>query len=86
MLADAAAERPHTLEAVDITDPEHAAYWDKYKYDIPVLHIDGKYWAKHRITLEASMEALAAAEEQRFEASKGEPDAARLERRNNSPE
>ena len=86
VLADAAAERPHTLEAVDITDPEHAAWWDKYKYDIPVLHIDGKYWAKHRITLEASMEALAAAEEQRFEASVGEPDAARLERRNRSPE
>ena len=54
--------------------------WWQYKYDIPVLHVDGKYWAKHRITLEASLEALAAADEQRFEPSAGEPDAARLER------
>ena len=81
VLADAAADRPHTLEAVDITDPEHAEWWDKYKYDIPVLHIDNIYWAKHRITLEASLEALTAAEEQRFEASRGEPEAGRLERK-----
>ena len=80
VLASAAVQQPHTLESVDITDPEHAVWWDKYKYDIPVLHIDGKYWAKHRITLEASLEALAAADEQAFEVQKGEPDAGRLER------
>ena len=81
VLKDASTERPHTLEAVDITDPEHAEWWEKYKYDIPVLHIDGKYWAKHRITREASVEALTAAGEQRFEAQRGEPDAGRLERK-----
>jgi hypothetical protein len=81
VLADVAADRPHTLEAVDITDAEHAGWWDKYKYDIPVLHIDGKYWAKHRLTTEGALEALTAAEEKRFEACTGEPDAARLERR-----
>lgn len=48
VLARAAMERPHTLEAVDITDPENMQYWDRYKYDIPVLSINGIYWAKHR--------------------------------------
>lgn len=47
-LMKAASQEPHTLEAVDITDPDKRAWWQKYKYDIPVLHIDGIYWAKHR--------------------------------------
>jgi len=33
---------------VDIIDADKTEWWDKYKYDIPVLHIDGQYWAKHR--------------------------------------
>ena len=78
VLADAAAARPHTLEAVDITDPEHAAWYEKYKYDIPVLHIDGKYWAKHRITIEESLDALQAASENSFEVQGGEPDSSTL--------
>ena len=48
VLEAAAQERPHTLEAVDISDPENAYYWGRYKYDIPVLTINGIYWAKHR--------------------------------------
>ena len=48
VLLNAASTQPHTLEAVDITDPSHQEWWEKYKYDIPVLHIDGMYWAKHR--------------------------------------
>ena len=85
VLAEAAETRPHTLEAVDITDVENSAWFSKYKYDIPVLHVDGQYWAKHRITLEESLDALTAAQEQRFEASKGEPDAGRLERKPQGP-
>ena len=81
VLRQAATDVPHTLEAVDITDPEQAHWWGKYKYDIPVLHVDGQYWAKHRITLEDSLEALASARDQRFEPRLGEPDAERLERR-----
>jgi hypothetical protein len=30
---------PHSLEQIDITDPEHEMWYDKYKYDIPVLHV-----------------------------------------------
>ena len=48
VLARAAEQQPHALEAVDITDAKHAQWWDRYKYDIPVLRIDGIYWAKHR--------------------------------------
>ena len=85
VLQEAAEEQPHTLVAVDITDDEHANWWDKYKYDIPVLHIDDQYLAKHRISLEASCEALRQASEGTFEAQKGEPDAGRLERPRNGP-
>ena len=81
VLASIQSQQPHSLEAVDITDPEHAEWWSKYKYDIPVLHIDGVYWAKHRITVEQSIEALAAARDGPFEPQRGEPDAGRLERR-----
>ena len=81
VLAGIQSQQPHSLEAVDITDPEHAEWWSKYKYDIPVLHIDGVYWAKHRITAEQSIEALAAACDGQFEPQRGEPDAGRLERR-----
>ena len=51
VLTTAASDQPHTLEAVDITDPENSDYWGRYKYDIPVLAIDGIYWAKHRCEL-----------------------------------
>ena len=60
VLANARAEHPHTLEAVDITDPEHGEWWEKYKYDIPVLHIDGAYWAKHRCALSPQVLARSA--------------------------
>ena len=51
---------PHKLVAVDITDPLYRERWyEKYKYDIPVLHVttddnnnNNIYWAKHRITIE----------------------------------
>ena len=85
VLEAARATSPHTLEAIDIGDAENRVWWDKYKYDIPVLHIDDQYWAKHRISLEASCEALRQASEGTFEAQKGEPDAGRLERPRTGP-
>lgn len=53
VLVQAAEERPHTLEAVDITDADNADWHARYKYDIPVLHIGEAYWAKHRCGLHA---------------------------------
>ena len=46
VLKSASAEQPHTLVAVDITDADKTEWWSKYKYDIPVLHINNIYWAK----------------------------------------
>ena len=51
----------HTLIAVDITDPEHEAYFDRYKYDIPVLHMNDVYWTKHRLTEAQAVQGLQAA-------------------------
>mmetsp|Transcript_28821 Transcript_28821/g.88155 ORF Transcript_28821/g.88155 Transcript_28821/m.88155 type:complete len:149 (-) Transcript_28821:65-511(-) len=75
---------PHTLELVDIT--EDPALWDAYKYDIPVLHVDGSYWAKHRLApADAEAALLTAARlkaaDQPFPTSPGRPDAARLEQK-----
>ena len=81
VLARAAAVEPHTLVAVDITDEDKAVWWDRYKYDIPVLHIDGMYWAKHRISYEQAVAALTLAKQGDFQPMSGAPDAARLERK-----
>jgi thiol-disulfide isomerase/thioredoxin len=53
---------PHSLVAVDITDSEYRDEWfERYKFDIPVLHINGAYWTKHRITLAEAELGLATA-------------------------
>jgi glutaredoxin len=59
---EAAYEKyPHSLVAVDITDPEYREEWfERYKFDIPVLHINGAYWAKHRISPDEAELGLAA--------------------------
>lgn len=72
---------PHTLEAVDITDEDKLDWFDKYKYDIPVLHIEGKYWEKHRLTSEMAIEGLEAAKAGTFEVQADEPNAGEMERR-----
>ena len=48
VLSECRGEAPHGLKAVDITNEAHGAWFDRYKYDIPVLSIDGKFFAKHR--------------------------------------
>jgi len=52
-----------------------------YKWDIPVLHLNGMYWAKHRLTVEEASEALGKAKEGGFVTQNGEPDAGAMERR-----
>ncbi|XP_064499387.1 glutaredoxin-like protein C5orf63 homolog isoform X2 [Pseudopipra pipra] len=39
------------LQEVDITLPENSAWNDKYKYDIPVFHLNGKFLMKHRVDI-----------------------------------
>ncbi|XP_063817470.1 glutaredoxin-like protein C5orf63 homolog [Pseudophryne corroboree] len=39
------------LEQVDITLPENAAWYNRYKYDIPVFHLDGQFLMMHRVNI-----------------------------------
>jgi hypothetical protein len=68
---------PHRLVAVDITDAEYRPIWyERYQYDIPVLHINGQYWTKHRITTtEAETGLQAVSQGQPFLPIGVEPDA-----------
>ena len=83
ILSDCREEIPHNLDLVDITDNEHANWHSKYKYDIPVLHVNGKYWLKHRTTLEEAKEGLleAAQKGSDFQTRPGEPNAEAMERK-----
>mmetsp|Transcript_18894 Transcript_18894/g.27953 ORF Transcript_18894/g.27953 Transcript_18894/m.27953 type:complete len:161 (+) Transcript_18894:373-855(+) len=74
-------EIPHSLEAVDITDSEHTIWHDKYKYDIPVLHVGEHYWTKHRVTSDEARKSLCQARSGSFKRRSGEPDAGEMERR-----
>ncbi|XP_058022458.1 glutaredoxin-like protein C5orf63 homolog isoform X1 [Ahaetulla prasina] len=38
-----------TLEEIDITLPNHSVWLEKYKYEIPVFHLNGKFLMKHRV-------------------------------------
>jgi thiol-disulfide isomerase/thioredoxin len=71
----------HSLEAVDITDTDKTEIYEKYKYDIPVLHVNGQYWTKHRITAEEAVQGIKEAKEGNFNSPSGEPDAGALERK-----
>ena len=73
-------ELPHSLEAVDITDNDNKEWFDKYKYDIPVLHVGETYWTKHRITEDEAREGLRQATGGEFTERPGEPNAAKMER------
>jgi thiol-disulfide isomerase/thioredoxin len=74
-------EQPHSLEAIDITDPDKKDIFDKYKWDIPVLHINGLYWTKHRLAADEATKALEDARDGNFEVQRGEPDAGAMERK-----
>ncbi|XP_054253975.1 glutaredoxin-like protein C5orf63 homolog [Indicator indicator] len=42
-------KRRFILQEVDITLPENSAWYDKYRYDIPVFHLNGKFLMKHQV-------------------------------------
>lgn len=48
-LAKVQREIPFILETVAIDVPGNEEWLKCYQYDIPVLHIDGKYLMKHKI-------------------------------------
>ncbi|XP_068279567.1 glutaredoxin-like protein C5orf63 homolog [Nyctibius grandis] len=45
-------KRRFILQEVDITLPENSAWYDKYKYDIPVFHLNGKFLMKHKVDIQ----------------------------------
>ncbi|KAL7434591.1 hypothetical protein ACHAXH_009215 [Discostella pseudostelligera] len=71
--------QPHSLIQVDITDDDKQEWFSKYKYDIPVLHINDIYWTKHRLSIEDAIAGISEACAGDFSARRGEPDASRLE-------
>ncbi|KAG7374953.1 glutaredoxin-like domain DUF836 containing protein [Nitzschia inconspicua] len=73
-------QHPHSLQQVDITDREHREWWDRYKYDIPVLHINDMYWTKHRLTTDDATKALMQAKDGKFQPQSGQPNASAMER------
>ncbi|RIA87753.1 thioredoxin-like protein [Glomus cerebriforme] len=40
---------PFDFEQKDIKAPENSNWFEKYKYDIPVLHLNNQFIFKHRI-------------------------------------
>jgi hypothetical protein len=82
VLQSVRGQQPHCLMAVDITDPDKSYWYQKYKYDIPILHINGRYWAKHRLTKDQALSDLEAARIGSFvEKMEDEPDAGAMEQR-----
>mmetsp|Transcript_239 Transcript_239/g.367 ORF Transcript_239/g.367 Transcript_239/m.367 type:complete len:121 (+) Transcript_239:3-365(+) len=79
ILGELKDEYPHTLRAVDITDEGHKGWYSKYKFDIPVLHIEGKYFAKHRLTKEEAIKGLGEANAGGFIERQGEPDSSHVD-------
>jgi len=53
--------------------------WNPQRYDIPVLHVNDIYWAKHRLSAEEAIAGIEEACKGSFEMRQGEPDASRLE-------
>ncbi|KFP57904.1 Glutaredoxin-like C5orf63, partial [Cathartes aura] len=45
-------KRRFILQEVDITLPENSVWYDKYKYDIPVFHLNGKFLMKHQVDIQ----------------------------------
>uniref|UniRef100_A0A8C7Z736 Chromosome 5 open reading frame 63 n=1 Tax=Oryzias sinensis TaxID=183150 RepID=A0A8C7Z736_9TELE len=39
----------HILSQVDITLPDNRLWWDRYRWDIPVFHLNGQFVMKHRV-------------------------------------
>ncbi len=37
------------LKEIDITLAENKTWFDKYKYDIPVFHLEGEYLMRHKV-------------------------------------
>ncbi|XP_017293171.1 glutaredoxin-like protein C5orf63 homolog [Kryptolebias marmoratus] len=54
------------LQLVDIGLPENKHWWDRYRWDIPVFHLDGQFVMKHRVDMDQLDRLLRDAEKQQM--------------------
>ncbi|KAI5099973.1 glutaredoxin-like protein C5orf63 homolog [Silurus meridionalis] len=50
------------LQEVDITLPENSVWYDRYKYDIPVFHLNGQFLMMHQVNTTVLEKQLAKSE------------------------
>lgn len=50
------------LQQVDISLPENRVWLDRYKWDIPVFHLNGQFVMKHRVDVMLLLKLLQDAE------------------------
>lgn len=54
----------YIFQQVDITQPENKVWFDRYKYDIPVFHLNGQFLMMHRVNTTVLEGRLAKEEEE----------------------
>ncbi|XP_074060505.1 glutaredoxin-like protein C5orf63 homolog isoform X2 [Macrotis lagotis] len=54
------------LQEVDITLPENSAWYDRYKFDIPVFHLNGQFLMMHRVNFSKLEKQLKKLEQQNY--------------------
>ncbi|KAM7148721.1 glutaredoxin-like protein C5orf63 homolog isoform 2-T4 [Molossus nigricans] len=52
------------LQEVDITLPENSAWYERYKFDIPVFHLNGTFLMMHRVNISKLEKQLQKLEQQ----------------------
>ncbi|XP_072114159.1 glutaredoxin-like protein C5orf63 homolog [Mobula birostris] len=52
------------LQEVDITDPKNSVWFERYKNDIPVFHMNGQFLMMHRVNLKILERKLAKLEQE----------------------
>ncbi|XP_047634493.1 glutaredoxin-like protein C5orf63 homolog isoform X2 [Phacochoerus africanus] len=65
-LCDEAKEvlEPYKNREVDITLPENSAWYERYKLDIPVFHLNGQFLMMHRVNISKLEKQLQKLEQQ----------------------
>ncbi|KAM4615253.1 glutaredoxin-like protein C5orf63 homolog [Polymixia lowei] len=54
----------YIFQQVDITLPENKVWYDRYKYDIPVFHLNGQFLMMHRVNTALLEKQLTQSEEE----------------------
>ncbi|ERE84558.1 putative glutaredoxin-like protein C5orf63 like protein [Cricetulus griseus] len=65
-LCDEAKEvlKPYKDREVDITLPENSTWYERYKFDIPVFHLNGQFLMMHRVNISKLEKQLLKLEQQ----------------------